>query len=61
MVSSAIWNHGKTLGDICFKFVFFVPRPPMLTQNFGQNGEIFEKNEKFDTVISYFLQMYARI
>ena len=36
-------THGKKLGDICFKFFFFVPRPPKNDPNIAEKQQNFER------------------
>ena len=54
-------EDGKILADICFEFLFLSLGPKFWPNFFCQNGDILKKNEKLHKVISYFLQMYARI
>ena len=54
-------EHGKKLGDICFKFFFFVPRPPKNDPKIAEKQQNFERKFKFRSIKSYFFKMYGWI
>ena len=39
--------HGKKLGDICFKFFFFVSRPPKNDPKIAENSKILSVSLNF--------------
>ena len=53
--------HGKKLGDICFKFFLFVPRPPKNDLKMAEKQQNFERKFKFRSIKSYFFKMYGWI
>ena len=50
--------HGKKLGDICFKFFFFVPRPPKNDPKIAEKQQNCERKFEFRSIKNYFFKMY---